>query len=125
MGLNRLFAGLGVFVRDLAQIMGSLVRLMMFLGPIFYPRSAMPEAMRPWLALNPITVPLEQARLVRSEEHTSELQSLMRISYAVFCLKKKNNSKTCATHHSYISYYIPTHSRPITYDHDEQNKKEQ
>src|SRR3546814_7306542 len=29
----------------------------------------------------------------RSEEHTSELQSLMRISYAVFCLKKKNNNK--------------------------------
>src|SRR3546814_5316221 len=29
--------------------------------------------------------------MVRSEEHTSELQSLMRISYAVFCLKKKNN----------------------------------
>src|SRR3546814_7748594 len=29
-------------------------------------------------------------RVVRSEEHTSELQSLMRISYAVFCLKKKN-----------------------------------
>src|SRR3546814_10333126 len=29
---------------------------------------------------------------LRSEEHTSELQSLMRISYAVFCLKKKNNS---------------------------------
>src|SRR3546814_2397768 len=29
---------------------------------------------------------------VRSEEHTSELQSLMRISYAVFCLKKKNNT---------------------------------
>src|SRR3546814_5524752 len=28
---------------------------------------------------------------IRSEEHTSELQSLMRISYAVFCLKKKNN----------------------------------
>src|SRR3546814_4685538 len=30
----------------------------------------------------------------RSEEHTSELQSLMRISYAVFCLKKKKNPKT-------------------------------
>src|SRR3546814_968144 len=30
------------------------------------------------------------APLIRSEEHTSELQSLMRISYAVFCLKKKN-----------------------------------
>src|SRR3546814_4918710 len=33
---------------------------------------------------------LDAAR--RSEEHTSELQSLMRISYAVFCLKKKNNN---------------------------------
>src|SRR3546814_13225639 len=32
--------------------------------------------------------------VVRSEEHTSELQSLMRISYAVFCLKKKNNKRT-------------------------------
>src|SRR3546814_9828160 len=32
-----------------------------------------------------------QIGLARSEEHTSELQSLMRISYAVFCLKKKNN----------------------------------
>src|SRR3546814_1197305 len=35
-------------------------------------------------------VPLEGAQ--RSEEHTSELQSLMRISYAVFCLKKKNKT---------------------------------
>src|SRR3546814_1548829 len=34
----------------------------------------------------------------RSEEHTSELQSLMRISYAVFCLKKKKNK----THNSFI-----------------------
>src|SRR3546814_2604017 len=33
-------------------------------------------------------------RLARSEEHTSELQSLMRISYAVFCLKKKNHKQT-------------------------------
>src|SRR3546814_5725912 len=35
---------------------------------------------------------------IRSEEHTSELQSLMRISYAVFCLKKKNNNEKCNTH---------------------------
>src|SRR3546814_10852292 len=35
-----------------------------------------------------------RARSGRSEEHTSELQSLMRISYAVFCLKKKTSQKT-------------------------------
>src|SRR3546814_2404763 len=34
---------------------------------------------------------VQAAVFARSEEHTSELQSLMRISYAVFCLKKKNN----------------------------------
>src|SRR3546814_7196221 len=36
---------------------------------------------------------------VRSEEHTSELQSLMRTSYAVFCLKKKNSTTRTNTHH--------------------------
>src|SRR3546814_5565821 len=41
------------------------------------------------------------SRRARSEEHTSELQSLMRTSYAVFCLKKKNSQ--CHTHR-------PTHS---------------
>src|SRR3546814_5943838 len=37
-------------------------------------------------------------RAARSEEHTSELQSLMRISYAVFCLKKKKKSKSRTQH---------------------------
>src|SRR3546814_6613679 len=38
-------------------------------------------------------------RVSRSEEHTSELQSLMRISYAVFCLKKKKKNSTQAEDH--------------------------
>src|SRR3546814_7550374 len=38
---------------------------------------------------------------LRSEEHTSELQSLMRTSYAVFCLKKKNNNSL----HNILSYH--------------------
>src|SRR3546814_1618942 len=60
-----------------------------------------------------VVEPDDLARLVkRSEEHTSELQSLMRISYAVFCLKKKTKVKdivspdnsTCTAHH--ITYHI-------------------
>src|SRR3546814_6097203 len=39
-----------------------------------------------------LTIDLRHVEGLRSEEHTSELQSLMRISYAVFCLKKKNNN---------------------------------
>src|SRR3546814_1229015 len=43
--------------------------------------------------LNALKITHPSARFRRSEEHTSELQSLMRISYAVFCLKKKINNK--------------------------------
>src|SRR3546814_3188608 len=44
--------------------------------------------------------PVQSSCLPRSEEHTSELQSLMRISYAVFCLKKKT-----ITHNKYTQTY--------------------
>src|SRR3546814_10450547 len=47
----------------------------------------------------------------RSEEHTSELQSLMRISYAVFCLKKNKNKNN--TRHTYEDKYSTTNK---TYD---------
>src|SRR3546814_3232173 len=63
-------------------------------------KADMPPAQTPWTAATigasirwsratPLCSAVVQ-RLMRSEEHTSELQSLMRISYAVFCLKKKN-----------------------------------
>src|SRR3546814_7193997 len=45
-------------------------------------------------------------RHFRSEEHTSELQSLMRISYAVFCLKKKKTNDTTNTHSRNINQLI-------------------
>src|SRR3546814_8687980 len=47
---------------------------------------------------------MESEDRMRSEEHTSELQSLMRISYAVFCLKKKNANKVDNTDHYAITY---------------------
>src|SRR3546814_2782044 len=46
------------------------------------------------------------AAVARSEEHTSELQSLMRISYAVFCLKKKKTTPTSNQHTPYIQKII-------------------
>src|SRR3546814_8124165 len=44
-------------------------------------------------AVDDAAIGLVRHQPVRSEEHTSELQSLMRISYAVFCLKKKTNKR--------------------------------
>src|SRR3546814_1596887 len=50
---------------------------------------------------------------IRSEEHTSELQSLMRISYAVFCLKKKKHTYT-PTNSKLISQLLPTNTNTTT-----------
>src|SRR3546814_3296223 len=47
--------------------------------------------MAPLVAILALAMPFMTLQVMRSEEHTSELQSLMRISYAVFCLKKKKN----------------------------------
>src|SRR3546814_4007917 len=54
----------------------------------------------------------DHARCGRSEEHTSELQSLMRISYAVFCLKKKKKQQTQLTNHQTTTqtHYHTKHS---------------
>src|SRR3546814_9658872 len=49
-----------------------------------------------------------RARAARSEEHTSELQSLMRISYAVFCLKKKKQKP-----HTPLTTKIPRHNQTL------------
>src|SRR3546814_6380219 len=45
---------------------------------------------------------IDEAACARSEEHTSELQSLMRISYAVFCLKKKTHDLSSTTNTKYF-----------------------
>src|SRR3546814_1097655 len=50
-------------------------------------------------AQDPLALLLLAGVLGRSEEHTSELQSLMRISYAVFCLKKKKTKATTTTNY--------------------------
>src|SRR3546814_9398604 len=49
----------------------------------------------------------------RSEEHTSELQSLMRISYAVFCLKKKKKKKNTSTNYNYMYKYTQPNKNHI------------
>src|SRR3546814_8355823 len=54
------------------------------------PRSRLRSTFSTTTIASSTTTPI--ASTIRSEEHTSELQSLMRISYAVFCLKKKTNN---------------------------------
>src|SRR3546814_10631616 len=68
-----------------------------------------------WL-LEELELPYEITRYERSEEHTSELQSLMRISYAVFCLKKKKQNVM----HTVIN--IQQHTQRLCTNHSTQYK---
>lgn len=62
MGLSWFLASLGVYLRDVAQVTGIFTTACMFLTPIFYPITAIPESYRPLLHLNPLTFILEQSR---------------------------------------------------------------
>lgn len=64
LGLAWLLASIGVFVRDIAQGMGLLTSVLLFTAPVFFPLHALPEALRPWLQLNPLTFIIEQTRAV-------------------------------------------------------------
>jgi lipopolysaccharide transport system permease protein len=63
-GLAWFLSSLGVFLRDIGQVMNLLTTVLMFTAPIFYPREAVPAAMQPWLVVNPLTVVVEQFRAV-------------------------------------------------------------
>lgn len=64
MGLSWALASLGVFLRDVSQVIGVVVTTLMFLSPIFYPASALPETYRHILYLNPLTPVIEMTREV-------------------------------------------------------------
>lgn len=61
-GGGLLLASLGVFIRDLPQVVTLILSLLQFLSPVFYPVSALPPALQPVLAWNPLTVFIEQVR---------------------------------------------------------------
>ena len=64
LGLTWFFSALGVYVRDVNQLLGIVVTALMFLSPLFYPSSALPAEFQ-WLsAVNPIAFSIEQTREV-------------------------------------------------------------
>ncbi len=64
MGLCWFLAANGFFLRDVGQVVGIITTAKLFLSPIFYPITALPEAYRAWLHINPLTFILEQVRAV-------------------------------------------------------------
>jgi lipopolysaccharide transport system permease protein len=62
LGLSWIFSSLGVYLRDLSQIIGIFTTVALYLAPIFFPIDALPEGYRAFLVWNPITLPVIQLR---------------------------------------------------------------
>lgn len=84
LGLSWMLASLGVFLRDINQIIGAAVTVIMFLSPVFFPVNSLPEVYRPWMMLNPLTFVIEQARDVLIWGKVPDISSL--IIYTCFAL---------------------------------------
>ncbi|MBB4167368.1 ABC transporter permease [Rhizobium sp. BK538] len=83
-GLGWLLSSLGVFLRDIGQIVGILTTVTMFLSPIFFPASALPEAYRPLLGINPLAPAIAQMRDVLYWGNLLYLPSYL--VYLFFCI---------------------------------------
>lgn len=64
LGIAWLLAAAGVYLRDIGQTTGIITSALLFLSPVFYPISALPEIYRPYLQLNPLTFIIAQSRTV-------------------------------------------------------------
>lgn len=62
LGFSWFLSSLGVYLRDVGQVIGVITTILMFMSPIFYPIVALPEAFRPYMYMSPITYYVEQAR---------------------------------------------------------------
>ncbi|TPL80668.1 ABC transporter permease [Mesorhizobium sp. B2-3-12] len=64
LGIAWILASIGVYFRDMSQIVSPLVTATMFLSPVFFQRASLPIWLQPWLSLNPLAIPVENFRNV-------------------------------------------------------------
>ena len=72
-----LLASIGVFLRDIGQVIGLLMTVLLFLSPVFYPVESLPEAWRGVVNLNPLAFAIEQVRAVVLWGHAPAWRGLM------------------------------------------------
>ena len=76
-GFAWILAGATVYFRDIAQLMGLAATVMLFMSPVFYPVSRLPEHLWPIFLINPLTFIIEQSRAVVFSEALPDFEGLM------------------------------------------------
>lgn len=67
LGLGWGLSALGVYVRDIAQVLSMVMSTLVFVSPVFFPAQALPKVARDWLWINPLATPMTQTRQVLIE----------------------------------------------------------
>ncbi|BEO36806.1 hypothetical protein AAY84_06625 [Serratia marcescens] len=91
-----LFSSIGVYLRDLSQLVPLIITFLMFLSPIFYPLSAIPAEYRPLMSINPLAFIIENARELLIMGNTPSfasflvlyISSIFLLAFAVYVFKK-------------------------------------
>jgi lipopolysaccharide transport system permease protein len=85
-GIAWMLASIGVFLRDVGQTIGMVTTVLMFLSPVFYPVTAVPEKLRPFIMANPLTFIIEQAREVLIWGHLPNWVGLGTYTFAAIAI---------------------------------------
>ena len=80
LGITWMLSIIGVLIKDTSQVIGSIISVMLFMSPVFYPSSAVPEGLRWLVSINPIAYYIEQIRNILIRGVTPNISHLMIIS---------------------------------------------
>ena len=85
LGLGWALSALGVYFRDLGEIVGLFMGMLLFLTPVFFPLSVLPDFLQVWVAFNPLTIPIEALRSIGLLGQWPQFASLLQL-FATGCV---------------------------------------
>jgi lipopolysaccharide transport system permease protein len=85
LGLGWALSALGVYFRDLGEIVGLFMGMLLFLTPVFFPLSVLPDFLQVWVRFNPLAIPIEALRSIGLMGVWPDFAPLLQL-FAVGCL---------------------------------------
>jgi lipopolysaccharide transport system permease protein len=79
LGLGWALSALGVYFRDLGEIVGLFMGMFLFLTPVFFPLSVLPDFLQMWVAFNPLAIPIEALRSIGLMGQWPQFAALMQL----------------------------------------------
>ncbi len=79
LGLGWALSALGVYFRDLSEIVGLFMSMLLFLTPVFFPLSVLPDYLQVWVAFNPLAIPIEALRSIGLQGEWPKFTDLLQL----------------------------------------------